>query len=1089
LSGQRIIRGTVTAGADPAPLKGVVISAGKLNAPLAVTGADGRYMVTVSEKVTAIKFSKKGYAEKTVALTGSFIDASLEAEDIEASSAQTDTSVKTSKSGRFFSGYIHDTIDDRDAEIGYGMSQGVISSPSLKQVVSGDGMNPAFNVNINSILAGKVAGLKLYSQAEMALGRTGSISLRGPTGLSTGEGPSYYLDGTLITDISDIPYSDIESVTILTGPSSSALLGSNGRNGAVLINTSYEKTRAAGSGIILNTGFQFSTISVLPAYQDSYAGGSSFDLIKYTWIPGHPEAWKPLDGKYYHDYTDDSSWGPEMAGQEYIPWYAWYEGTAYTGKTAKLNPQPDNIRDFYNTGLRFNNSISCYKKSDRLYTSATIGSLNISGNIPYTSANKYYFSFRAKYYVTSKLSLETDLNFFTTGRSGEIDDNYSNQTTGAFNSWYHRDVETDKLKEFEDYRVPGTRILSSWNHGNPEVYAPEYPRQFYSYYWFNHYSYLKTKSIFERNDRLTGKFLLNFKINDIFSAEVGLRGEGMAWWTEEKVPQYGLSSWSGSYYGSEYYYLTGTKDYSQNNLTALLRAAKTIRSFSFDLAAGLDFCQNIIKANGTKTSEGLLIPDLYTINNSRGVPTVTNLRSAFETRSLFIRSLAGYNDMLFLDLLLRREWHSTLPPETNSIDIKSIGGTFVFSRLITIPFVDLGKIRVAWGEIPSGLKPFQYPGINYTYKINSYYWRDNNPYADWDGNYLTETPNSFADNDIRGSVKREMEMGLDLAGLRNRISFGITFWKGREEGIPVIIEVPGYSGFDRQIVNSGIIEKSGYDITIILNPFKSEKFFWQAGVVYSRLLKNDVTELGNGVTNILVESMWYSATPSMYMVEGKPWGQLCGGGMKLVDGKPLLKSDGSYISDANYNYGSVYPHITGGFQNEFRIGRNFRLNLNFDYQAGGSFFSLSQMWGTFSGLTSRTAYINDKGKPVRIPVADGGGVHVSGLDETSLREVDYYVEAQEYFHNLYNDRIFNSFVFDASYIKLRELSFSYHFAFGEKKPDPFMKGVEITLYSGNLLMIWAAQNNFDPSELSYTSGEEAQFPSVRSFGTNLRFEF
>jgi hypothetical protein len=147
------------------------------------------------------------------------------------------------------------------------------------------------------------------------------------------------------------------------------------------------------------------------------------------------------------------------------------------------------------------------------------------------------------------------------------------------------------------------------------------------------------------------------------------------------------------------------------------------------------------------------------------------------------------------------------------------------------------------------------------------------------------------------------------------------------------------------------------------------------------------------------------------------------------------------------------------------------------------------MWGTYSGLTSRTAYINDKGKPVRFPVADGGGVHVSGLDETYLREVDYYVEAQEYFHNLYNDRIFNSFVFDASYIKLRELSFSYHFAFGEKKSDPFMKGVDITLYAGNLLMIWAAQDNFDPSELSYTSGEEAQFPSVRSFGTNLRFEF
>jgi hypothetical protein len=210
--------------------------------------------------------------------------------------------------------------------------------------------------------------------------------------------------------------------------------------------------------------------------------------------------------------------------------------------------------------------------------------------------------------------------------------------------------------------------------------------------------------------------------------------------------------------------------------------------------------------------------------------------------------------------------------------------------------------------------------------------------------------------------------------------------------------------------------------------------------------------------------------------------------MSVQEGNPLLGSQGSYVS-ANTIFGSVYPDITGGFQNEFRILNGFRVNCNIDYQFGGKFFSLSHMWGTFSGLTARTAVLNDKGIPVRDPVVDGGGVHVTGIDKNTQANVDYYIDAQEYFHNLYYDHIFDSFVFDASYVKLRELSLSYYFSFGKKKPDTMIKGLELAVYAENLWMIWADQRNFDPSELTYTSGERAQFPSVRSFGTNIRLVF
>jgi hypothetical protein len=1076
VSGQRTIRGTVSFSSGSKPISGVLVSTGKFGVPVSMTDDDGRYQIAVPSGITILKFSRKGMKPREVEIASSFIDVVMEEVEKVTDQSVPDTTTAKGRWKIFVNEHSSDSVPETIAETGYEIMENRVPSSSLKQVVDGDKLNPAHQLNINNILAGKVAGLKIYGQSGMALGRTGSVSLRGPTGFSTGEGPVYYIDGTLISDINDIPYSEVESVTVLTGPASAAFIGSDGRNGAVLIRTKDEKDVKSGSGFVFNTGVQFSTVNMLPAYQDSYCGGGYNDLLKYVWKAGDPEEWKPLDGKYYHDYGDDASWGPLMTGQEYIPWYAWYPGTEYTGKTANLNPQPDNVRKFYDTGIRWNNSLNFYKKSEKVYLSGTVGSTNVKGNIPYTNLNKYFFAFKAKVDLSSRLSFETNFNYFTTLRSGEIDDNYSNETTGAFNSWYHRDLESEKIKEFEDYRLPGTRIISSWNHGNPTSYDPGWPINFYAgYYWYNAYTYLKTKGITERSDRLSGKISLKYRLNEIFSSEITYRRESRYTWNEHKVPNYSVS---GAQFGNynENYYLSGTGYFSQDNLSALITAKKDFSNFSFDIAGGVDIYWFITKSNSARTY-GLIIPGLYAIENSRDTPGITNTRTESQSESLFARGAAGYKDILFIDAVLRREWHSTLPAEYNAFNVKSIGGSFVFSKLIKLPFTDLGKIRASWGQIPSGLKPYQYPGM--------YYGRSQ---YTWNGNDLTATPNTLSSPDLKGSVKSEWETGLDLVLFKNRASFSFTYWSGKEEGIPVTVPASGYSGFDYIIINSGIIERQGYDIILSGSPVLSRNFEWRSSLIFSKLLKYDVVKIADGVNSIEVQTLWSNFTPTMYMTAGHQWGEISGTGMATQDGNPLLGSQGSYVS-ANTIFGSVYPDITGGIQNEFRILKAFKVNFNIDYQSGGKFFSLSQMWGTFSGLTARTADINDKGFPVRLPVAEGGGVHVTGIDKNTLENVDYYVDAQEYFHNLYNDRIFDSFVFDASYVKLRELSLSYYFSFGKKGEKINISGLELSVYAENLWMIWAAQRNFDPSELTYTSGERAQFPSVRSFGTNIRLIF
>src|SRR6202521_2261235 len=100
---------------------------------------------------------------------------------------------------------------------------------------------------------------------------------------------------------------------------------------------------------------------MLPDYQNLYGGGANYNMTQFHWAPGMPDEWKALDGKYFPDYTDDSSWGPRMIGQEYVPWYAWVPGNKYSSQTAKFVPQPNNARDFYETGVTTTTNVSFSK--------------------------------------------------------------------------------------------------------------------------------------------------------------------------------------------------------------------------------------------------------------------------------------------------------------------------------------------------------------------------------------------------------------------------------------------------------------------------------------------------------------------------------------------------------------------------------------------------------------------------------------------------------------------------------------------------------------------------------------------------------
>jgi len=239
---------------------------------------------------------------------------------------------------------------------GYNTRRTQRSTVSNAQVVTSEQLNTIRQTSLNNALAGKVAGIQVRGQSTAALGRDANVRLRGEASLGSAS-LLYVVDGT-VTSSADINPDDIEDLTVLNGPSGTAIYGPQAANGVVVVTTKRAKRGQKGLGIEVNSGVQCDKLYILPNYQNVYAGGGASNLSQFSWKPGMPDEWKTLDGKFYHDYTDDASWGPRMVGQEYIPWYSWYPGTRYTGTTAKLLPQPNNGREFYNTGVTVNNNIN-----------------------------------------------------------------------------------------------------------------------------------------------------------------------------------------------------------------------------------------------------------------------------------------------------------------------------------------------------------------------------------------------------------------------------------------------------------------------------------------------------------------------------------------------------------------------------------------------------------------------------------------------------------------------------------------------------------------------------------------------------------
>ena len=495
----------------------------------------------------------------------------------------------------------------------------------------------------------------------------------------------------------------------------------------------------------------------------------------------------------------------------------------------------------------------------------------------------------------------------------------------------------------------------------------------------------------------------------------------------------------------------------------------------------------------------MVVPDIYALSNSVDNVNNTNDRTQSRINSVFGSGDIDYKRIISASFALRQDWLSTENTRDNSLFYPSAGFSFIPSGLVDMPsWFSFVKVYGSWGKKPLTLDVYAVnPGL---YEINQNKWIDNAG-----SSFLTSTPNTLVDSNFTGVVITSYEAGLDLRFLKNRIGLTINYFKDIANDQPVTIGIGATGGYTAARVNAASVERDGLEFVINGAAINTKNFNWNLTANLGLLLSNPVTKIIEGQERIQPTG-WAGAFStryaSAYQVLGSDWGQLIGGGYTTgydAEGQPITEegamplidpTTGLYVAgNPNYNWGNIVPKVTGGFQSLMNY-KGITLNMSLDYQFGGKFFSLTESWGMFSGILDYTAETNDRGKNVRDPVAEGGGVHVTGISSTDGKEIDMYVEGYDYFHQFYSSRIAAPFVHDLSYVKLREISVGYNIPVTNMSMiNKYVKGMNVSLIARNPWVLYRETQNYDPSEISNVYGEDGQLPPVRSLGFNVRFTF
>ncbi|GHE32104.1 SusC/RagA family TonB-linked outer membrane protein [Sphingobacterium griseoflavum] len=952
-----------------------------------------------------------------------------------------------------------------------GISRDKKSLGYATQEVKGDVLTAARGGNALQSLSGNVAGA-VISAPSSSLGGSTRIVLRGIGSLTGENRPLLVVDGIPMDNSNynsnnaqrgaggrdygdagfDINPDDIESVNVLKGGPASALYGARAANGVVLI-----KTKSAKRGrdeIVLNTGVAFENLGITPKLQKLYGGGFDSEFATAT-----------INGQEFPvaDYSADESWGPRLDGQQVLHWDAFDPNdTENYLKTRPWSYPTNDYRTFFNTGVSYTNALSLAKSYENTAARLSLSNVSQSGIVPNTELKRSTVALSLDNKFSDKLTARGTINYVRTNGFNRPEQGYGDNSIGQkMFQWGQTQLDYSRLKNYKT----ASGEQKSWNRSSWDDATPKYSD---NYYWI-----VNENTATDQRDRFYGNVELRYDIMPGLYATGNIYGDN---YTLKINSQVAVGSQAVSSFTES------LREFTEMNYEGRIHFDKKWNVFSLNAFAGTNRRNTTRYSSNAATAGGLIVPNLYTINNSAEAATINTDLSRKRVNSVFGNFSAGYKDLLFVDFGWRNDWSSTLPKDNNSYFYPSVTGSFVFSQLYKPSWLNFGKLRAGWSQVGNDTDPYRLLDVylNNVYNNTSYL---DNPY------FLLGL--SKLNANLRPETKKSYEFGLEAQFLDNRLGIDFTYYNEETTDLIMSVSTGAETGYSSKVMNAGRAVNKGVEAMLTVVPVRSGAFEWSSNINFSRN-RNKVVELFGDLQTLTIATAPFKA--SLIASVDQPFGQIYGSDFIYDDdGNKVVGANGLYLASDVQNLGSILPDFNAGWRNTFNY-KNLSLSALIDMQKGGKFFSTSNMFGSYTGVLEETA-------------ANGvreSGMVSEGVTGTVTRNADgtytvtntapneENVSAQQYYGHYYGGPTAQN-VFNADYIKLREITLGYTLS-SEFVNKLRLKSATISGFARNIAT-WGLDNrNFDPEMATTGSGniqgfEGGNLPASRTFGVNLRLQF
>lgn len=1055
------VSGTVT-DASGAPLPGVSIVV-KGTTTGTASNVDGNFELPVPAGATLI-FSSVGMKAQEIAVSNqTVIDVSLEA-DILGLEEVVVTALGITREKK---------------ALGYSV-----------QEVGGDELTQAKETNVVNSLQGKVAGVQVTNASGAGISSSSRIVIRGNSSFGNNQ-PLFVVDGTPIinasTDVDqweahdfgnqamDIDPNHVENISVLKGPSATALYGSRGANGVVLITTKKADKASRGIGVDFDHSTTFENVAILPNYQNDYGqgyGGSEYVAGLDGVDVGNLSAYNEYAVNNAFSYVDgnwggvmdgiDESWGPRLDIGLQIPQFnSPYSGGAYQATPWVSNP--DNTKDFFETGTTMTNSLALSGSTAKTAARLTISNQWQNGVVPNTDQMRNNIGLSTTSNLGRRLTATANLNYVNLKNDNIPGGGYdSGNIMQSIGGWFARQVDMKALKENWETDDPNGAPYN-WNrsyHNNP--------------YWTAN----KLLTSRQRN-RIYGNVGLNYQFTDWLSllGRVGtdysheVRKNSRADRSKDVTP------------GGDFWQQTRT--YSETNADLILTANKQLNAdHRVGGSLGGNYRRNTYQYQRIEANE-LTVPDLFTISNVKGSPSVGMNDQEKITNSVFGAINYSFRDWLFVDATFRNDWSSTLPENEWSYFYPSVSLGWIFTETFGISrnVLSFAKIRASWAQVGNDTDPYQ--------TMATYVGQD--PFG-------AVTPFRFSRQlpplGLKPELTTSFEVGGDFRFFMNRIGLDVTYYNAVTTDQIMAVDIAPSTGYNSMFLNAGEIQNSGVELSLNGKIFQSnDGFNWDIVVNWAKNT-NKVNKLyvdpetGDELEAYQISTSWGSV--AVEAVPNGTYGVIKGGAYVRDDNDNITISAAGYpMKVAAQEIGNITPDWFGGVNNMLSW-KGINLSFLIDFRKGGDVFSVTHWFGAYAGISQATV----DGDPYSLPATAGktireGGIIADGVLEDGSQNTTV-VAAEDYFANYWN--LHEPSIIDGSFIKFRELVIGYDIPMNNV---PVIQALNVSLVGRNLGMLWKHKSNdinIDPETgFGANNGgmglEQYQLPAVRSLGFKIGVKF